>query len=110
MYEVLEHGRGVDQTIGHHEIFKVTSRGHKRGLPFIPFSYSHQIVSAAEVQLRKDGSRAKLFEGRRNERKGIFELDCALVQGPIINTWPQPSILLGDEKEAGCCGRCRMYP
>ena len=79
MNEVLKHGRGVDQTIGHNQIFVVACRGHKSGFPFIPFSYSHQVIGAAEVQLREDGSCTELFKGRRDERKGIFELDGALL-------------------------------
>ncbi len=75
MHKALKHGRGVDKPIGHNPIFIVASRGHKRGLPFIPFSDANEVVSAAEVQFGENGGTAELFQSCRDKRKGISELD-----------------------------------
>lgn len=59
--EILEHGGGVVQAIGHNEIFVVASRGHKSCLPLVPLMYPDEVISALEVQLGKDSGSAEMF-------------------------------------------------
>ncbi len=41
----------------------------------------------------------EMFQGCWDERKGITEFNSNIVQGPVVDTRPQASILLGHEKE-----------
>ncbi len=75
MHEALKHRRGVDKPVGHNPILIVASRGHKRGLPFISFSDTNEVVSAAEVQLGENGGTAELFQSCRDKGKRISVLD-----------------------------------
>ncbi len=62
--ECLEDRQGVGKAERHDQIFKMPSRGVKGGLPFVPLPNPNQVISIAEVQLRKDGCPLQEHEGQ----------------------------------------------
>ncbi len=70
IHVTLEYGWGVDESIRHHEVLIVASRGDKCHLPLVPLTYSNEVVSTSEVELSEDLGSAKLFQGCWDERKG----------------------------------------
>jgi len=91
MNEVLEYGGGVDQAVGHDQVFVVAGGCDEGGLPLVPLTYPDEVVRAAEVQLGEDSGTTEMFRGRWDERKGVPELDGDGVECPVIDTWPQAS-------------------
>ncbi len=107
MHEVLEYGGGVNKSIRHDAIFVVARRSHEGGLPLVPLTYPDEVVCAAEVQLGEETCSAKLLQCSRDEGKWIPELDCNLIQTPIIYARPQTTILLCHKEEARSSRGCR---
>ncbi len=107
MHEVLEYGGGVDKSIRHDTIFVVARRSHEGGLPLVPLTYPDEVVCAAEVQLGEETCSAKLLQCSRDEGKWIPELDCNLIQTPIIYARPQTTVLLYHKEEAQSSRGCR---
>ncbi len=58
----------------------MASRGHEGSLPLVPLTYSDEVVRAGEVQLGEDSGTTEMFQGCRDERKGIAEFHCNIVQ------------------------------
>ncbi len=88
----------------------MAGRGHEGCFPFIPLTYTDEIVGAAEVQLGEDGGTTEMFQDGWDERKGITELHSDVIQCLVIYTRPQAPVLFGNEKEAAGDMEGRMYP
>lgn len=91
IHKTLEDGGSVGQSKRHYPILIVPSWSYKRCLPFITPFNTHQVVGAAEIQFGENPSTTKLFQGSRDQRKGITVFDGLIVESPVVNTGAQPS-------------------
>ncbi len=63
--------------------------GVKGGLAFVPLPNPNQVISTAEVQLRKDGCPLHELKGRGHQRQRIMILYRDVIQPPIVYTGAQ---------------------
>ena len=60
--EGLKHNKGISQTKGHYQIFKVSQRSVKGGFPLIAFLYTDKIVCITEVPFCEEPCNAEGFK------------------------------------------------
>lgn len=60
MHEVLKDVRVVE-TVGYHPVFIMAGRCRECRLPFIPLSYSNQVVGTSEVEFCEDFGQVETF-------------------------------------------------
>lgn len=99
VHKVLEYGGGVCQSIRHDQVFIVSCGSHKGRLPFVPLTYSDEVIRASKVQFGEHGCSTTWFQGCWEERKWVPELDGDVVECSIVYAGPQASVLLGYEEK-----------
>ncbi len=87
--ECLEDRRGVRKAKRHDQLFKMPGMGVKGGLPFVPLPNPNQVISIAEVKLRKDGRPLQELKGRGHQRQRITIIFHDVIQPPIVYTGAQ---------------------
>ncbi len=100
VHKPLENGRGVGEAIRHDPVFIVARGGNERRLPLVAFPDMNKIIGATHVQLREDAGPTEFLEGGRDQGKRMWELDGVFIEGPVVDAWPQASVLLTHEEEA----------
>ncbi len=51
----------------------------------------NKVIGATQVQLREDAGPMEFLEDSRDQGKRIRELDSGIIEGPVVNAWPQAS-------------------
>ncbi|KAG6894805.1 hypothetical protein C0993_010721 [Termitomyces sp. T159_Od127] len=87
VHEVLEGGRGVDHSKGHHEILEEAIAGAEEGgFPFMSQGYVDIVVAKAEVNLSIYFSTAEAVNKVTDEEEGIPVCLGDFVKAPVVDT------------------------
>ncbi|KAG6899628.1 hypothetical protein C0993_008533 [Termitomyces sp. T159_Od127] len=82
--EVLEGGRGVGHTKGHHKVLKEAIAGAEGSFPFIPQGYADIVIAGAEIDFGVDFGAVEVVNKVTNEgEEGIPVLFGDFVEAPI---------------------------
>lgn len=103
--QVLEPVGALVKTKGHHQLYKMSSRGVEGSLPLITNPDLNQMVGIMEVELGKDGQLLQQLKCGGDERKGVAVLYGNIIEAPGVNAGPQSLILLLHQKEPHPCRR-----
>jgi hypothetical protein len=101
VHKGLADGGGVSKAVGHDQGLVVPSCGDKGHLPFIPFAYTDKVICTSLVEFCIDVGAAHFFKGRWDQRERETVLDHDVIQGMVINTWTESTVIFSNE-EAGC--------
>ena len=94
VHKGLEDGGGVTKAVGHDQVFVVPSCGDKGRLPFVAFTYTDKVICTSSI--KKDDGVAHLFKGRWDQRNTVLGRD--VIQGMVINTWMETTVLFSNEE------------
>jgi hypothetical protein len=88
----------VCKAVGHDQVFVVHSSCDKGHLPFIAITYTDKVICTLQVEFSIYVGAAHLFKDRWDQRKRETVLDQDVIQGTIINTWTETTILFPTKK------------
>ncbi len=86
--------------IRHDPIFIVAWGGNECRLPLVAVPDTIEVISAPQVKLQEDAGPTEFLEGSRDQGKRVREPDSVIIEGPVVDAWPQVSFLLTHEEEA----------
>src|SRR5271170_8005748 len=81
----LKRCRGVSETEGHNEIFKVTIASTEGSFVFIAFCNPQLIVRICHIEARKVFSAFETIAELRDERESVTILDCDIIELAVID-------------------------
>ncbi|KAG6877187.1 hypothetical protein C0993_009535 [Termitomyces sp. T159_Od127] len=85
VYKVLEGGRGVGHTKGHHKILEEAIAGVEGGSLFMLQGYADIVIAGAEVNFNVDFGTAEMVNKVINEEEGILVLFDDFVEAPVVD-------------------------